>query len=147
MRQFRRFSIAGGHCYPLLEGWGWGEAALPKPGHGAPRGPWKHSGPISWELEPGTKPSHYQRGCQRGKEKYLWLLSSHFWSFTRASHRPNQPGARRPGSPGTEACRGSCDTQQSRGTMKCDMGTCRPQLHSKYMHLYIHFWDFFFDNS
>lgn len=39
MRQFRRFSIAGGHCYPLLEGWGWGEAALPSQGMGHPEDP------------------------------------------------------------------------------------------------------------
>lgn len=69
-------------------------------------------------------------------------------------HGPNPPeahwgvGVGRPGGgTKTEAYGGQfpCDTQWSRGTVRYDMGTHRPQLHSKYIHFCTHFCDF--DNS
>lgn len=133
--QFRRLSTAGSHFYPLMEGWGWGEAASLDPGHRAPRGPQKHSGPVSWEVEPGMRPSHYQRCCQRrlGKEKYPVAPFLPLPVFYQLS-----------GGTGNRSVCGQfpSDTQQTRGTVRCDMGIHGPQLHSKYIHFYIHFCNF-----
>lgn len=109
---FTRFSTAGCHSYPLLEGWGGKKQRYRSQGMGHPEDPGNvvNLSPGSWNQ--GQYPATTRRVARKGREKFFMA------SFLPPLVFP--PGL------GHQEQNHLCDTQWSKGMIRCDIGTCRP---------------------